>query len=205
MKWKMKKNLSSPGWPDWANFRLLGDSILWAVVWILQKWRTFLGYFFHGTGYVIILTKIWLGYILGVFFINASGHPVTGNENVLLAAKVVKQSEELLNLVIFLQMCFEINRGRCETSENKDRQLRKVANLLTSWVNPSYVCIVCFEKYVPRYIYVWIWGCRYVGNNSFSHEMCRPNLKVSWFKIHKIHYVWFWAPYFYVIFKILNE
>jgi hypothetical protein len=32
--------------------------------------------FFHGTSYLMILTKNgWAMYILGVFFINASGHP----------------------------------------------------------------------------------------------------------------------------------
>jgi hypothetical protein len=28
---------SKSGWPDWANFRLLGYSLLWAVLWKLQK------------------------------------------------------------------------------------------------------------------------------------------------------------------------
>jgi hypothetical protein len=31
--------------------------------------------FFHGEGYALILTKNWLGYILGDFFENSSGHP----------------------------------------------------------------------------------------------------------------------------------
>jgi hypothetical protein len=31
--------------------------------------------FFHGTSYVFILTKNVLGYILGDFFTNSSGHP----------------------------------------------------------------------------------------------------------------------------------
>jgi hypothetical protein len=30
--------------------------------------------FFHGTGYVFILTKKWLGYILSYFFTNSSGY-----------------------------------------------------------------------------------------------------------------------------------
>jgi hypothetical protein len=34
-----------------------------------------LGLFFHSTGYVLILTKKWLGFILGDFFANLSGHP----------------------------------------------------------------------------------------------------------------------------------
>jgi hypothetical protein len=24
-------------WPDWANFRLLGDGLIWVVLWKLQK------------------------------------------------------------------------------------------------------------------------------------------------------------------------
>jgi hypothetical protein len=35
-----------PGWPDWPNFRQLGDCLLGAVFWKLQKWRKFLDYFF---------------------------------------------------------------------------------------------------------------------------------------------------------------
>jgi hypothetical protein len=35
----------------------------------------FLATFFHGTGNVLILTNHWLGYILGDFFTNPSGHP----------------------------------------------------------------------------------------------------------------------------------
>jgi hypothetical protein len=31
--------------------------------------------FFRGAGYALILTNNWLGYILGDFFTNSSGHP----------------------------------------------------------------------------------------------------------------------------------
>jgi E3 ubiquitin-protein ligase DOA10 len=34
------------------------------------------GYFFHVSGYVFILAKSRLGYILSDFFTNSSGHPV---------------------------------------------------------------------------------------------------------------------------------
>jgi hypothetical protein len=34
-----------------------------------------LGYFFRSKAHVLILTKKWLGYVLGVFFTNSSGHP----------------------------------------------------------------------------------------------------------------------------------
>jgi hypothetical protein len=60
--------------PDWANYRILGDCFLWevlckniAVVFFITR--------FHGKSYVLILTKTGLGYILGDFFTNASGHP----------------------------------------------------------------------------------------------------------------------------------
>jgi hypothetical protein len=63
--------------PDWANFSLLGDCYLWfGLVCKLLKQTNFYGFFFHGLRSVIILTKNGLGYILGDFFTNASGHPV---------------------------------------------------------------------------------------------------------------------------------
>jgi hypothetical protein len=37
--------------------------------------RNTFGYFFHRKGYELLLTKNALGYILGVFFTNSSGHP----------------------------------------------------------------------------------------------------------------------------------
>jgi hypothetical protein len=63
-----------PGRPDWANFRLLGDFLLWAVFFKLQKWHKFLGFFFHGESNVLFFTKNGLGYILGDFPTNSSGH-----------------------------------------------------------------------------------------------------------------------------------
>jgi hypothetical protein len=37
--------------------------------------KTFLGYFFHGNGYSIVLPKNGLGHVLGHIFTNSSGHP----------------------------------------------------------------------------------------------------------------------------------
>jgi hypothetical protein len=51
-----------PGWPDWADFRLLGNSLPRAV-----DLKVF-GYFFHGKSDGLILTKNVLGYILGEFY-----------------------------------------------------------------------------------------------------------------------------------------
>jgi hypothetical protein len=53
------------GWPDWANFRLLGGGLLCAAFWKLQKYPKLLGYLLQITIYAIILTKNGLGHILG--------------------------------------------------------------------------------------------------------------------------------------------
>jgi hypothetical protein len=55
-RWRRLK----PGWPDWANFRLLGDSLLWAAFWKLQYIISqMFGLLFCTvpTRYVLILTK----------------------------------------------------------------------------------------------------------------------------------------------------
>jgi hypothetical protein len=54
------------GYQNWANFRLLGDYLLWAF----KKMNFFL------KSKELIFTKNGLGYILGDFFTNTSGHPV---------------------------------------------------------------------------------------------------------------------------------
>jgi hypothetical protein len=56
-------------------FRLLVDCLLWTFF-KLPKDPKFLGYFLHGKSYVLILTNSGLGYILGYFIANSSGHPV---------------------------------------------------------------------------------------------------------------------------------
>jgi hypothetical protein len=63
------------GWPDWANFRPLGDSLLWVFFCendrnSTNNWSTF----FHCKSCPLIFKKNGLGYILGDFFTNASGH-----------------------------------------------------------------------------------------------------------------------------------
>jgi hypothetical protein len=74
--YKRSKHLSvlcmygRPGWPDVANFRLLGDCLLGAVFWKLQKYRSWTT-FFHGINNVLILANNWLG----DFFKNSSVHP----------------------------------------------------------------------------------------------------------------------------------
>jgi hypothetical protein len=40
--WTFKTLTLDSGWPDWANFRALGDCFLWAVFWKLQKKHRYL-------------------------------------------------------------------------------------------------------------------------------------------------------------------
>jgi hypothetical protein len=35
-----------PGWPDWANFRLLDNCLIWMSIFQLHKWPKFYKYFF---------------------------------------------------------------------------------------------------------------------------------------------------------------
>jgi hypothetical protein len=65
-----------PGWPDWANFRLLSDCLLWAV--LLENYRSSSN-FWTTLSHCIssdFFDKIWAGNILGDFFTSSSGHPV---------------------------------------------------------------------------------------------------------------------------------
>jgi hypothetical protein len=64
-----------PGRPDWANFRLMGDSLLCAVFLNYISNQNGLPTLFHCKIYVLILTKNELGYISGDFFTNSSSHP----------------------------------------------------------------------------------------------------------------------------------
>jgi hypothetical protein len=70
----------------WAIFRLLGDCLLLAV--FLKK---LCATFPRGYNYVIIVTKGGLGYILGDFFANSSGHSGFGH-----TCKNVYQSERVV-------------------------------------------------------------------------------------------------------------
>jgi hypothetical protein len=76
--WSNKMFDEITGWPDWANFRLgirqlitLFDFL--KIIEIAQNFRLIC---FHSESYLLILNKNWLGYILGQFFQNSSGHPV---------------------------------------------------------------------------------------------------------------------------------
>jgi hypothetical protein len=46
-----------------------------SVLKITEVGQIFWATYFHATSYVLIMTKIWLGDILGDFFTNSSGHP----------------------------------------------------------------------------------------------------------------------------------
>jgi hypothetical protein len=56
----------------------------WAIVYFghyFDNYRSTANYwatFLHSTSYVLILTNTWLGYILGDFFTDSSGHPGGG-------------------------------------------------------------------------------------------------------------------------------
>jgi hypothetical protein len=63
------KGCATKGWPDWANIRLMGDCLLWAI--FLKNCRSsphFGATFFYGKSYVIILTKKWVGLHFRWFF-----------------------------------------------------------------------------------------------------------------------------------------
>jgi hypothetical protein len=61
----------------------------------LLKWCKFLGYFFHGTSYVLILTKILVGPHLGDFFTNSSGHPAEYFTTLKFNEHQKKQSDQM--------------------------------------------------------------------------------------------------------------
>jgi hypothetical protein len=58
-----------------AQFFCFFILILGSVANYIQNWPTVLGYFFHGKSVALILAEYGLGYILGDFFTNSSGHP----------------------------------------------------------------------------------------------------------------------------------
>jgi hypothetical protein len=64
----------SSGWPDRANFRPIVDCWLWAIFLNSKSSPRFLCYF---SPKCRIFDKIGLGYILGDFFTNSSGHPAS--------------------------------------------------------------------------------------------------------------------------------
>jgi hypothetical protein len=65
------------GWPDWANFRLLGDCFRWEVFKNTKIAHIFCSFLQWKKMYTLILRKIGLDHILGDFLTNSSGHPGT--------------------------------------------------------------------------------------------------------------------------------
>jgi hypothetical protein len=56
----------------------LGDCLLWALFENYKSSQNCWSTFSHVKSYVSSLTKTGLGYILGIFFTNSSGHPACG-------------------------------------------------------------------------------------------------------------------------------
>jgi hypothetical protein len=80
-RWAIFHNLlqllkSQTGWTDWANFRQLGDCLLWAVLFKITEifWLLFPQYKKVCT-YLLFLTRNGSGYTLGIFFTNSTSHP----------------------------------------------------------------------------------------------------------------------------------
>jgi hypothetical protein len=85
---------SASGWPDWAKVRPMGDCLLWAVIWKLYiQWLSL---------WINLEWKNGLGYILGDFFTNSSGHPGLRSNVELLVAEC-QNVEKVLNMLTFLK------------------------------------------------------------------------------------------------------
>jgi hypothetical protein len=72
--------IQTSGWPDWANFRLLGERLLWAAFLNCTIITFFLEYmyictFFSNVEVVLFFDKYGLGYVFCNFCTNSSGHP----------------------------------------------------------------------------------------------------------------------------------
>jgi hypothetical protein len=65
---------SKAEWPDWSNFSILGDFLLWAVSIKSRKLPKFSGCFLA----VTVTLHFWTKHGLGHFFTQPSGHPVHG-------------------------------------------------------------------------------------------------------------------------------
>jgi hypothetical protein len=91
----------------------LGDCLIWTVSWKLQKLPTFLGHSFPQLKLRINISKKGLGYILGDFFTNSSGHPglaaSSKMEAVSLEAKQCRQLNQRL------AHCFDCRITNAET------------------------------------------------------------------------------------------
>jgi hypothetical protein len=62
------------GWPDWTNFRLLGDFFISPFFYYIS-WPNFSVALFHMKSYVLVMPENGFGYILGDVVTNSSGHP----------------------------------------------------------------------------------------------------------------------------------
>jgi hypothetical protein len=68
------------GWPDWANFRPVGNCLLRVASLKLHKKTKCWGNFRPRKKLWINFDKNGLGYILGGFFADSSGHPVIASQ-----------------------------------------------------------------------------------------------------------------------------
>jgi hypothetical protein len=101
-KQEMVKNVTSlprcrlcrARWPDWANFRLLGNFLPWAVLGKHTEESKNFGLFSTLKNYLLILTEnglcMYVGHILGDFFTNSLCHPVHTELTLLLIEKILK-------------------------------------------------------------------------------------------------------------------
>jgi hypothetical protein len=87
------------GEPDWVNFHLLGGCLLLGIFCkrrCANHWATFS----HSTRYVLIFRKHGLGYILGDFFANSSGHP-EGKQTLssVYAVEIMVRAKKLITFI----------------------------------------------------------------------------------------------------------
>jgi hypothetical protein len=91
------------GWPDWANFRLLGGCFLWSVWSKITKMAQILSHYFP----VKVINKIWpkngFGYVLGDVFKNAFGHSATRAQlnHVMCTISAQKKSKSFAKKNVF--------------------------------------------------------------------------------------------------------
>jgi hypothetical protein len=75
---KVFQSVHEPGWPYWANFRLLGDCFLgqfYEKYSSRQKCRLLFSKI--KVIYILFMARNGIGYVLSVFFTNSSGRPAT--------------------------------------------------------------------------------------------------------------------------------
>jgi hypothetical protein len=66
------------GWPDWANFRLLGDCLLWVVFVKIAEIAQLIGQLFYTVKVVhyFLQKVVWATFWATFWATNSSGHPV---------------------------------------------------------------------------------------------------------------------------------